>query len=290
MFQLQDDLTSTQNSNSVDVDVNNFTAEVVERSNSVPVLVDFWAPWCGPCKSLTPILEEIATEYGNALHFVKINIDENQPLAGQFGIRSVPTVYLVKDGNVVDGFMGAMPKDAIEKFLSKHIAVGNAEAPDQIDELLNHGNISQAVDVLKAEDSDKSNLRLAAIYLDQSDFQSARDHLEKIKDTNDQPEYKQIAGKLDFVDFIQNAPPEEELKSRIMQNPKDWDAQLNLAVIRVVQGHVETALEILLEIVRHDRSFKDDIGRKTLIKVFDMLGSDNELVPKYRSLLARILN
>ena len=290
MFQLQDDLTSTQNSNSVDVDVNNFTAEVVERSNSVPVLVDFWAPWCGPCKSLTPILEEIAAEYGNALHFVKINIDENQPLAGQFGIRSVPTVYLVKDGNVVDGFMGAMPKDAIEKFLSKHIAVGNAEAPDQIDELLNHGNISQAVDVLKAEDSDKSNLRLAAIYLDQSDFQSARDHLEKIKETNDQPEYKQIAGKLDFVDFIQNAPPEEELKSRIMQNPKDWDAQLNLAVIRVVQGHVETALEILLEIVRHDRSFKDDIGRKTLIKVFDMLGSDNELVPKYRSLLARILN
>ena len=290
MFQLQDDLTSTQNSNSVDVDVNNFTAEVVERSNSVPVLVDFWAPWCGPCKSLTPILEEIAAEYGNALHFVKINIDENQPLAGQFGIRSVPTVYLVKDGNVVDGFMGAMPKDAIEKFLSKHIAVGNAEAPDQIDELLNHGNISQAVDVLKAEDSDKSNLRLAAIYLDQSDFQSARDHLEKIKETNDQPEYKQIAGKLDFVDFIQNAPPEEELKSRIMQNPKDWDAQLNLAVIRVVQGHVENALEILLEIVRHDRSFKDDIGRKTLIKVFDMLGSDNELVPKYRSLLARILN
>ena len=290
MFQLQDDLTSTQNSNSVDVDVNNFTAEVVDRSNSVPVLVDFWAPWCGPCKSLTPILEEIAAEYGNALHFVKINIDENQPLAGQFGIRSVPTVYLVKDGNVVDGFMGAMPKDAIEKFLSKHIAVGNAEAPDQIDELLNHGNISQAVDVLKAEDSDKSNLRLAAIYLDQSEFQSARDHLEKIKDTNDQPEYKQIAAKLDFVDFIQNAPPEEELKSRIMQNPKDWDAQLNLAVIRVVQGHVETALEILLEIVRHDRSFKDDIGRKTLIKVFDMLGSDNELVPKYRSLLARILN
>ena len=290
MFQLQDNLTSTQNSNSVDVDVNNFTAEVVERSNSVPVLVDFWAPWCGPCKSLTPILEEIAAEYGNALHFVKINIDENQPLAGQFGIRSVPTVYLVKDGNVVDGFMGAMPKDAIEKFLSKHIAVGNAEAPDQIDELLNHGNISQAVDVLKAEDSDKSNLRLAAIYLDQSDFQSARDHLEKIKETNDQPEYKQIAAKLDFVEFIQNAPPEEELKSRIMQNPKDWDAQLNLAVIRVVQGHVENALEILLEIVRHDRSFKDDIGRKTLIKVFDMLGSDNELVPKYRSLLARILN
>ena len=290
MFQLQDDLTSTQNSNSVDVDVNNFTAEVVERSNSVPVLVDFWAPWCGPCKSLTPILEEIAAEYGNALHFVKINIDENQPLAGQFGIRSVPTVYLVKDGNVVDGFMGAMPKDAIEKFLSKHIAVGNAEAPDQIDELLNHGNISQAVDVLKAEDSDKSNLRLAAIYLDQSDFQSARDHLEKIKGTKDQPEYKQIAAKLDFVDFIQNAPPEEELKSRIMQNPKDWDAQLNLAVISLVQGHIETALEILLEIVRQDRSFKDDVGRKTLIKVFDMLGSDNELVPKYRSLLARILN
>ena len=290
MFQLQDNLTSTQNSNSVDVDVNNFTAEVVERSNSVPVLVDFWAPWCGPCKSLTPILEEIAAEYGNALHFVKINIDENQPLAGQFGIRSVPTVYLVKDGNVVDGFMGAMPKDAIEKFLSKHIAVGNAEAPDQIDELLNHGNISQAVDVLKAEDSDKSNLRLAAIYLDQSDFQSARDHLEKIKDTNDQPEYKQIAAKLDFVEIIQNAPPEEELKSRIMQNPKDWDAQLNLAVISLVQGHIETALEILLEIVRQDRSFKDDVGRKTLIKVFDMLGPDSDLVPKYRSLLARILN
>ena len=290
MFQLQDDLTPGQNSNSVDVDVNNFSVEVVERSNNVPVLVDFWAPWCGPCKSLTPILEEIAAEYGDALHFVKINIDENQPLAGQFGIRSVPTVYLVKDGNVVDGFMGAMPKDAIEKFLLKHITVGNAEAPDQIDELLNHGNVSQAIELLKAEDSDKSNLRLAAIYLHQSDFPSARDYLEKIKDTNDQPEYKQIAAKLEFADMVQNIPPEDELRNRILQNPKDWDAQLDLAVISLVRGHIETSLDILLEIVRQDRSFKDDAGRRTLIKVFDMLGPDSDLVPKYRRLLARILN
>ena len=173
MFQLQDNENSAHGPVTVDVDVDNFLVEVIDKSNTVPVLVDFWAPWCEPCKSLTPILEEVSAEYGDNLHFVKINIDENQALAGQFGIRSVPTVYLVKNGDVVDGFMGALPKDAIKQFLSKHVIADNDEVPDQIDELLNHGNQSQAIDILKSEDSDESNLRLADIYPRQNDIQNA---------------------------------------------------------------------------------------------------------------------
>ncbi len=290
MFQLQGDEISAHGPSTVEVDASNFLVEVIEKSNTVPVLVDFWAPWCGPCKTLTPILEEVSTEYGDNLHFVKINIDENQALAGQFGIRSVPTVYLVKNGDVVDGFMGALPKEAVKQFLSKHVIADNDEIPDPIDELLNHGEHSQAIDLLKSEDSDESNLRLADIYLRQNDIQSARDSLSKIQDATDKPEYKQMAAKLDFVDIVEKASPEVELHDRITRNSEDWDARFQLAVIKLVQGHIETALESLMELVRENRSFNNDVGRKTLIKAFDMLGPDNDLVPKYRRILARTLN
>ncbi len=290
MFQLQGEEISAHSPGTVDVDASNFLAEVIEKSNTVPVLVDFWAPWCGPCKTLTPILEEVSTEYGDNLHFVKINIDDNQALAGQFGIRSVPTVYLVKNGDVVDGFMGALPKDAVKQFLSKHVVADKDEVPDPIDELLSHGEHSQAIDLLQSEDTDESKLRLADIYLRQNDIQSARDSLSKIQDATERPEYKQIAAKLDFIDVVENASPEAELRNRITQDPEDWDARFQLAVIKLVQGHFETALESLLEIVRENRSFDDDAGRKTLIKAFEMLGPDNDLVPKYRRILARILH
>ncbi len=290
MFQLQGDEISARDPGAVNVDASNFLAEVIEKSNNVPVLVDFWAPWCGPCKTLTPILEEVSTEYGDNLHFVKINIDENQALAGQFGIRSVPTVYLVKNGDVIDGFMGALPKDAVKQFLSKHVISDYEEVPDRIDELLNHGEHSQAIELLKSEDSDESNLRLANIYLRQNDIQSARDSILKIQDATDKPEYKQIVAKLEFVEIVENSSPKTELYDRIKQDPEDWDARFQLAVINLVQGHIETALESLLEIVRENRSFNNDAGRKTLIKAFDMLGPDNDLVPKYRRILARTLN
>ena len=290
MFQLQDNENSAHGPVTVDVDVDNFLVEVIDKSNTVPVLVDFWAPWCEPCKSLTPILEEVSAEYGDNLHFVKINIDENQALAGQFGIRSVPTVYLVKNGDVVDGFMGTLHKDAIKQFLSKHVIADNDEVPDQIDELLNHGNQSQAIDMLKSEDSDESNLRLADIYLRQNDIQNAREFLSKVEEATDKPKYKQIVAKLDFVGIVESASSEAELHDRITQDPQDWDARFQLAVINLVQGHIETALESLLEIVRQNRSFNNDAGRKTLVKAFDMLGPDDDLVAKYRRILARTLN
>ena len=290
MILLQEDGSPAQPSSSVDVDANNFMVEVVEKSRSVPVLVDFWAPWCEPCKSLTPILESISQEYGEDLHFVKVNIDENQPLAGQFGIRSVPTVYLVKDGDVVDGFMGAMPKEGVKQFLSKHITSDNVSAPDQVDLLLQQGNVAQAIALLKSEDSDDSKIRLADIHLQMNDLENARDSLKNVKDATGTPEFKQVTAKLKLIESIQNAPSERKLRKRIQQNPKDWEAQIQLAEINLAQGQFETALESLLEIVRQDRSFNDDAARKTLIKAFDLLGSDNELVSKYRRLLAIALN
>ena len=290
MILLQEDGSPAQPSGSVDVDANNFMVEVVEKSRTVPVLVDFWAPWCEPCKSLTPILESVSQEYGEDLHFVKVNIDENQPLAGQFGIRSVPTVYLVKDGDVIDGFMGAMPKEGVKQFLSKHITSDNVSAPDQVDVLLQQGNVAQAIALLKSEDSEESSIRLADIHLQMNDLESARDSLKKVKDADGSPEFKQVTAKLEFIESIQNAPSERKLRKRIKQNPKDWEAQIQLAEIQLSQGQFETALESLLEVVRQDRTFNDDAARKTLIKAFDLLGSDNELVTKYRRMLAIALN
>ena len=266
-------------------------AEVVEKSNTVPVLVDFWAPWCGPCKTLTPLLEEIAQEYGDALQLVKINIDENQELAGQFGIRSVPTVYLVKHGEVIDGFMGAQPKSAIEQFLSKHVtAAAEPQSDDPVDLLLNHGNVAEAIRILESENTDESNIRLAGLYLHQNDLDNARETLAKAKESKNKPEYKAVAAQLEFIDVVSSAPSESELENRVAENPEDWDARYQLAVLNLVHGHAETALDALLEIVRQNRSFGDDAGRKGMIKAFDMLGPDSELIPKYRNLLARMLN
>ncbi|MDE0308234.1 MAG: thioredoxin [Acidiferrobacterales bacterium] len=290
MFRIGGDEFAARDPGAIDVDAGNFLAEVIEKSNTVPVLVDFWAPWCEPCKTLTPILEEVSAEYGDNLHFVKINIDENQALAGQFGIRSVPTVYLVKNSDVVDGFMGALPKEAIRQFLSKHVVADNAEEEDPIDELLSHGDKSRAIAQLKSEDSDEANLRLAGIYLQDDDYQSARDYLSKVKDDTASPEYRKVVAKLEIVDIVENASPQAELQARIAQDPEDWDAQFHLAAINLLQGHFETALESLLEIVRKNRSFNDDAGRKTLVKAFDMLGPDDDLVSKYRRMLARTLN
>ncbi len=287
--------TENPNAEVIDVGADNFMQEVIEKSKTVPVMVDFWAPWCGPCKNLTPILESLANKHAGAFQLVKVNIDEQQELAMQFQVRSVPTVYLVKDGTVVDGFMGAQPENVVEEFLSKHISAAPPQQPepvidDPIQNLIDRGQIAEAVAALEKDGSDESWYRLARLYLNQNDFDKVRTALDKLKDNTSAPEYRFIAAGLHFAELAYGIDSDSELQQRIDQNEQDWDAHYQLAALDIVTGHFSSALERLLQITTHDRKFNDDAGRKGLIMAFDMLGNDHELVSQYRRLLARILH
>lgn len=277
----------------VDVGADNFAQDVVEKSRTVPVLVDFWAPWCGPCKTLTPILESIANKHNGALRLAKVNIDEQQELAMQFSVRSVPTVVLVKDGAIVDGFMGAQPEEVVQQFLSKHISATQTDEPakaDPIQGLIDSDDIAQAVESLEKDGSEESNFRLARLYLSQHDFDNVRKTLEKIKEKSNSPEYRFIAAALEFTEIAENCESESELRNSIHQDSSNWDAHYKLAAVNMVAGNFAEALELLLQIVRADRSFKADAGRKGMIFAFDMIGDENPLVSEYRGLLARNLH
>ena len=287
--------TDSQSFEIKDVGVDNFIEEVIEKSKTIPVLVDFWAPWCGPCKNLTPILEKLATKHAGAFQLVKVNIDEQQELAVQFQVRSVPTVYLVKDTAVVDGFMGAQPEQVVEQFLSKHISTASPQEPesptdDPIQNLIDRGQLDEAVAALEEDGSDESWYRLARLYLNQNKFEKVRNALGKLKDNTSTPEYRFIAAALHFAELAYSIDSEDPLHQRIDANDQDWDAHYQLAALSVATGDFAIALERLLQIVKHDRTFNDDAGRTGMIMAFDMLGSDHELVSQYRRQLARILH
>ncbi len=281
-------------SNIIDVGADNFSEQVIEKSTTVPVLIDFWAPWCEPCRSLTPILENLAGKYSAALRMVKINVDEQQELAMQFQVRSVPTVYLVKDATVVDFFMGAQPESVIREFLSKHIDLVEqepaAQPTDPIQNLIDSGRNAEAIAALEQDDTNESRLRLARLFLKQGELDRVRSTLENLKDQSTVPEYREIAAKLHFAEVTASCESESDLQQQISNNENDWDACYRLASLSVSKEQFVEALELLLRIVRHDRSYNDDAARKGMVMVFDMLGDENALVSQYRSLLARILH
>ncbi len=281
-------------SNVTDAGIENFVEQVIEKSKTTPVLVDFWAPWCGPCKNLTPILEKLADKYAGAFQLVKVNIDEQQELAMQYQVRSVPTVYLVKNTAVVDGFMGAQPENVVEQFLSKHIDTTNSSPEpvkvDPIQNLINQGLISEAIAELEKDGSDESQFRLARLYLNQNEFDRVRETLNQLKDSQSAPEYRFIGAALHFAELAYSIESHTELHQMVMQDEQNWDAHYNLAAVQMITGEYSAALELLLNIVKHDRSFNDDAGRKGMLMAFDMIGADHELVSQYRRLLAPILH
>lgn len=276
----------------VDVGAENFVQDVIEKSQTIPVLVDFWAPWCGPCKNLTPVLEGLVKKHDGAFRLAKINIDEQQELAMQFSVRSVPTVVLVKDGAIVDGFMGAQPENVVLQFLSKHISTTASEPveSDPVQDLIDTEDIHQAIESLEKDGSEESNFRLARLYLNQRDFDNVRKVLDRVKDKSSSPEFRFIEAALLFTEITENCEPETELREKILQDSTDWDAHYKLAATNMVNGNFAEALDLLLQIVKADRSFNEDAGRKGMICAFDMIGSDNPLVSEYRSLLASYLH
>ena len=281
---------------SIDVTQENFVTQVVEASHQQPVLVDFWATWCGPCQSLMPILEQLAQSYQGKFILAKVEIDSQQALASQFGVRSVPTVKLVKNGQIVDEFTGALPESQIRAFLDKHIESESDQRMQQALARYQGGETDAALaemgQILQDDpDNEDNKIIYANILLRENHLDEARQWLATLSvETGLKPEVRAMQAQLEFIEIVQHAPDTATLEKQLREDPRNSEARYQLSAHTILQGQFEVAFEHLLEIVKHDRSYNDDAGRKALLKLFELLGEDHELVSSYRRKLAMALN
>lgn len=279
----------------VTVTAQNFQSLVLDGSFERPVLVDFWADWCAPCRALMPLLAKLADEYGGRFLLAKVNTEEEQALAAQFGIRSLPTVQLFKSGRAVDQFMGALPESQVREFLDRHLPRLSDGLLAQAQALLAAGEIDAAQALIEqARGQDPANARLA---LTEIQLTAARGEIDQalaaldrlpIELAND-PEANALRGQLRFASVLADAPSAAELTARLAANPRDSEARYQLAAHQVLRGDYAEALAQLLELMKRDRAFADDAGRKGMLAVFDLLGGQGELVASYRAKMMSVL-
>jgi len=278
----------------VDADAASFQSLVIDGSHRVPVLVDFWAQWCGPCRALAPVLEKLADEFQGRFLVVKIDTEREQAIATRFGIRSLPTVKLFVDGVVVDEFLGAQPESQIRAHLERYVSRGSDDARAEACALREQGRLNQARAVLeKAHADDAGNERvapdLANVLIDLDELATARQLLDGVSvSTKQDAEVQAAMARLTFAERAAESPPTDALEQTVAADPRDCESRYRLAARRIANGEHEAGLEQLIEILRIDRHFRDDAGRRGLLCVFSMLG-DDPLVGRYRSRMSSLL-
>jgi len=271
----------------------NFEADVLERSHEVPVLVDFWAPWCGPCRVLGPVLEKLADEYSGKFVLAKINVDESPSLAGAFGVQGIPAVKLIKDGEIAGEFTGALPEPAVREMLSRYLPSEYDEQADEAADLEEQGKPAEAQaiyqSILDAEPTHaKSLLGLGRVMMNAGDRDGALETLERISPA---AEERKIADRLIARLQLQGDQSADEatLRQKLAAQPDSLEARFELAQALAANEKFEEALSEFLDIVKSDREFRDDGARKAMVQIFDVLAPDNPLIDKYRSELAKVL-
>lgn len=278
----------------VNVTSENFQHIILEGSTKQPVLVDFWADWCGPCKQLTPILEKLANDYQGRFLLAKINCDEQQMIAAQFGVRSLPTVYLVDKGQPVDGFSGAQPESAIRAFLDQHLPDPIQSEVDEAMVLLTSGDTSAAITKLKsaahsAKEPHPINVLLAKAYISDNRLDDAESLLAAIPTVYRDSEYKSVQAELDLKKNAADTPAIRKLNEQLHNNPADDDLRLQLAVQLHAVGRNKEALEALLVILKKDLNFAEGKAKKTFTDILAVLGQGNTLAAHYRRALFSLL-
>ena len=275
----------------------NFEADVIRASLTTPVLVDFWAAWCGPCKTLGPILEKVVDSYKGKVKLAKVDTDAQMQLAAVFGIRSLPTVVLLKDGQMIDGFMGALPESGVREFLQRHVglppdkhdqeeaaAAGRAaaEAPEQAIARLQQ-------EIAAQPDKPELKLDLALAYMRAGLADAAQTELDSLPaNLSEDARAKRLRHQLDFARALEDAPDAVTLRARLKANPADHAARDLLGVRLLIEGDAAAGLEEFLHILQMQRDWNDGQAKKRLIAAFATL-DDEDLVGTYRRRMASLL-
>jgi len=287
-----------------DSDQNAFAQDVLDASMQVPVIVDFWATWCGPCKTLGPLIEKVVKEAKGAVRLVKIDVDKNQALAGQLRIQSIPAVYAFFQGRPVDGFVGAQPESQLKQFVQRLAKMGAAGAgPSPVDEAL------EAADAALAEgdygaasaiysqvlDHESGNAKaiagLVKCSIATGDLAGAKEMLEGVTaELLKDPAIASAASQLELAEAGQKAAGQtQQLQARIDANPKDFEARYDLAVAQFAAGEREAAIDQLLEIFRTNRTWNEEAARKQLLKFFEAMGPTDPLTLAGRRKLSSLM-
>jgi putative thioredoxin len=280
---------------SVDVDARNFNQEVLEASKDVPVVIDFWAPWCGPCKVLKPMLEKLAAEYGGRFKLVKVNSDESLDLAQEFGVRSIPDVRAIRNGKQVGAFVGALPLPQLRAFIDKLLPSPSELERARAGELRAAGQPLEAIAALtKAVELDAGNdlarFELAELLVGQKELDQAEALLAAIKpDPARDDRLQALRQGIAFARSGQSGPGEDELSRRIAASPEDLDSRLQLAGLHAANARYRQAMDELLEIIRRRKDFQEGEARKQMLAIFSLATDSADLVSEYRKKLASAL-
>ena len=281
-----------------DSDTNNFSTDVIDQSTKIPVVVDFWAPWCGPCKQLSPILDKLAREYGGKIQLVKINVDENQELATQMRVQSIPMVVAFKDGQPVDGFAGALPESQLRQFFEK--LTGSEGSPieqalETASMMVANGDSENAAEIysqILAQDPKNaaSHAGLAKCLIEAEGIEKAQSYLKSLDaDILNKEEVKSVLAAIDLEHASTDTEETDSLRQKLATSPDDPQLRYDLAIALYGDGCSEEAINILVELVKTHKTWKEEAARAQLLKIFEALGHSDPITIEGRRKLSVVI-
>lgn len=272
-----------------------FDTRVLAESRLRPVLVDFWAAWCGPCRSIAPLLEDLANRFAGGVAVAKVDTDAEQALAGRYGIRSLPTLVLFKDGVAVEQLVGAHPLQALIDLVSRHLVRASDSARRDAAAARVRGDLADARRLLaEAIAADPDNMKLypdfAAVLVDLDEIPLATGILERVPTRDQDDAYAQVAARVRVASLAHEAAPFATLDAAVGAGTMDLDTRFHWAIRQATRGEYSAALAALLAIVREDRRYGEDAARRAMLDIFTLMPPADPAIREYRALLARALN